>query len=128
MEQARDTQQMAEDHQKQQEPTADLADTLKEQKVDEISLDLKEKNCDDGQQLSVNGHTNDREEVDQNQEASPRIENESFIQQLLRDFDQTEGINSARLPQTHKRSHAQTQLIKFEDQKLDDSPAGIGFG
>ena len=76
---------------------------------------------EDGKHLSANGHQGDRDHVD-HEEVFPRIDDESFIQRLLLEGDQPESIGSARQPQTNKQSWAPAQLIKFEDQQLEESP------
>ena len=54
----------------------------------------------------------------------PRIDNESFIQRLLLEGDQPESIGSARVQSTNKHG-AHTQLIKFEDQQLEEEAAEV---
>ena len=55
------------------------------------------------------------------EEVFPRIDNEIFIQILLLEGDQPESQGSARQP-NFNFSTTQNQLIKFEDQQVEESP------
>lgn len=82
---------------------------------------LYNSDVEDRTHLSANGPQGDRDQVD-NEEVFPRIDNESFIQRLLLEGDQPESIESARFRSMNKHAWAQTQLIKFEDQQLEERP------
>lgn len=79
---------------------------------------LYNSDAEDGIRLSACDHRRDRDQVEDEQ-VFPRIDNESFIQRLLLEGDQPESVGSARVQPTNKHG-VQTQLIKFEDQQLEE--------
>ena len=84
---------------------------------------LYNSDVEDGIRLSADDHQRDRDQVDDEQ-VFPRIDDESFIQRLLLEGDQPESIGSARVQSTNKH-RAHTQLIKFEDQQLEERPVTL---